>query len=70
MVEFAEELSELLSHDSLIVLFSMCGLTGENTGYGELFKGSPESQYEFLDSLESLMPLSEFVFFIKALNAL
>lgn len=42
MVEFAEELSELLSHDSLIVLFSMCGLTGENTGYGE-FKGSPES---------------------------
>lgn len=69
MVEFAEELSELLSHDSLIVLFSMCGLTGENTGYGEC-KGSPESQYEFLDSLESLMPLSEFVFFIKALNAL
>lgn len=42
MVEFAEELSELLSHDSLIVLFSMCGLTDENTGYGE-FKGSPES---------------------------
>jgi hypothetical protein len=66
MVEFAEELREFLSHESLIVLFSRCGFAGEKTGYGE-FRSSPES-YEFFDSLVSLIPLSEFVFFIEALN--